>query len=126
MKIIKKLKYDEILLKLQKICRGVEDFAYNDFGKYIKNEEFYQYGVDKKHESNEVMYLEGIGICIEIDEYGGEGKGEEWYSVKWFPEHDIYIKVEGFYQSYHGTEFYEGWDCCSNVKPKTRTITVYE
>lgn len=62
----------------------------------------------------------------EVEQYGGEGMGDTWYSVKYFPEHDIYIKVTGWYQSYNGTEFYDGWGCCSQVRPQQKTITIYE
>jgi len=62
----------------------------------------------------------------EVAQYGGEGKGNTWYSVKYFPDLNIYIKVNGYYQSYNGTEFYEGWDSCSQVRPTQKTITVYE
>ena len=47
-------------------------------------------------------------------------------AIKHFKEHDVYIKVTGWYQSYNGTEFYDGWGCCSQVFPKQQTITVYE
>ncbi len=68
----------------------------------------------------------GLGECEEIDQYGGEGQGDTWYSVKYFKDHDVYIRVNGWYQSYNGTEFYDGWDCCKEVKPISKTITVYE
>ena len=61
----------------------------------------------------------------EVDQYGGEGQGDDWWSVKYFPEHDVYIKVSGFYASYDGTSF-NGWDDCSEVRPIQKTITVYE
>lgn len=62
----------------------------------------------------------------EVEQVGGEGEGDHWHSVKYFPDHDIYIKVTGFYQSYDGTEFYDGWDCCKEVRPQEKTITVYQ
>ena len=62
----------------------------------------------------------------EVAQEGGEGEGDIWYSVKYFPDHDVYIRIDGFYQSYIGVEFYNGWDCCSEVRPKEKTITVYE
>jgi len=62
----------------------------------------------------------------EIHQEGGEGEGDHWESVKYFKDHDVYIKVIGYYQSHHGTEFYDGWGCCHNVKPQERVITVYE
>lgn len=68
----------------------------------------------------------GVGPMIEVDRHGGEGEGDNWYSVKHFPKHDVYICVSGYYQSHHGTEFYDGWDCCREVNPVQKTITVYE
>ncbi len=62
----------------------------------------------------------------EIDQYGGEGEGNTWYSIKYFPEYNLYLKVEGFYQSHNGTDFYDGWDSITEVKPVAKTITVYE
>lgn len=68
--------------------------------------------------------IPGLGDFDEVDQYGGEGKGDHWHSVKYFKEKDIYIKVVGFYQSYSSTEFYEGWG--EVVTPQKKTITVYE
>lgn len=62
----------------------------------------------------------------EVDQYGGEGQGDTWFSIKYFPDYDLYLKVSGYYQSYNGTDFYDGWDCVTEVKPVTKTITVYE
>lgn len=59
-----------------------------------------------------------------VKEYGGEGKGETWYKVFYFTNHDVYIKVDGFYSSYEGVEF-EGWDDATEVRPTEKTITVY-
>lgn len=66
-----------------------------------------------------------LGQMVEVDSYGGEGQGDTWYSVKHFVDHDVYIKVDGYYTSYEGTSFYGGWTCCSEVKPVQKTITVY-
>lgn len=68
----------------------------------------------------------GIGEIKEIEKVGGEGKGEEWYVVFYFPKHDIYLKCEGFYSSYEGVSFVDDWDNCFEVFPKEVTITVYE
>jgi hypothetical protein len=64
---------------------------------------------------NEYLEHIGIGPIEEIKQKGGEGQGEEWYSIKYFPKHNIYIRVDGFYTSYHGTDFEEGWG--EEVKP---------
>ncbi len=68
----------------------------------------------------------GLGEIKEVEQRGGEGQGDEWYIVYYFPDHDIYLKVDGYYQSYNGTEFYDGWDDCYEVKPQEKTITVFE
>lgn len=65
----------------------------------------------------------GLGKVIEVEQKGGEGQGDEWYSVKHFVDHDVYIKTEGYYSSYNGTDFYEGYG--HEVRPQEITITVY-
>lgn len=96
--------YEEILAILKDKIDLVDDFAYGEF------------------------YPEelGLGTIEEVHQQGGEGEGDYWCSVKYFKDHDIYIKVYGYYSSYHGTDF-EPWDgSCSKVEPKEKTITVYE
>lgn len=66
----------------------------------------------------------GLGKVVEVDRYGGEGQGDLWYTVKHFVDHDVYIKTTGFYQSYSGTDFYDGMG--HEVKPQTKTITIFE
>lgn len=70
--------------------------------------------------------IPGIGKMTEIAQKGGEGEGEEWYSVKYFPEHDVYIRIEGSYASYDGTNFYDWDSAVKEVRPREKTITVYE
>jgi len=73
------------------------------------------------------FYKDETGYNLEWEEVaqkGGEGEGDEWYSVKYFPQHDIYIRVDGWYQSHNGTEF-DGWGCCTEVRPKEVLVTVY-
>ena len=80
-----------------------------------------QYDIAKKE------FLSKLGInWKEVEQYGGEDQGSTWYSVKYFPDHDVYIRVDGYYSSYNGTDF-NGWDDdCKEVRPKQKTITVYE
>lgn len=98
-----KKSYKEILEILKEKIERVDDFAYGYF--------------DQKEL--------GLGKIEEVDSYGGEGQGEKWYSVKYFVDHDVYIRVDGFYSSYNGTDF-EGWGECKEVRPQTKQITVYE
>lgn len=52
-----------------------------------------------------------------------EGGGDHSEKVIHFKDHDVYIRVTGFYSSYDGTDWDNDW---SEVKPKEKTITVYE
>ena len=70
--------------------------------------------------------IEGLGTFKEVHKEGGEELGSHWESVKHFPDIDVYISVVGWYQSHHGTDFYDGWDSLSQVRPKEKTIIVYE
>ena len=55
--------------------------------------------------------------------WGGEGEGTSIGRVHHFPEIDLYLSIEGYYQSHWGSE----WDNRpEEVRPKQKTITVYE
>ena len=58
--------------------------------------------------------------------YGGEGQGERWEKVFYFPQHDVYAQLTGFYTSYDGAMFYGEWVCLTEVKPATKSIIVYQ
>jgi hypothetical protein len=66
------------------------------------------------------------GPNVEVYRKGGEGQGEDWRRVHHFTDHDVYLQVKGFYQSHYGVDFYDEWDCITEVKPQEKTITVYE
>ena len=68
---------------------------------------------------------EGVGPCEEVEKVGGEGKGDHWYKVLLFTDHNVYIKIVAFYSSYEGRSF-DGWHDATEVKPTEKTITVYE
>lgn len=101
---MEKKTYEEILTILQEKIDSVDDFAYDEF------------------DQDEL----GLGPINEVQQEGGMDEGSNWFSVKHFVDHDIYIKVTGYYQSHHGTDFWDGWDSCKQVTPQQRTITVYE
>jgi hypothetical protein len=71
----------------------------------------------------EYLTNEGIGEIKQEYHYGGEGQGDEYYNVWYFPLHGVYLRIDGYYQSYDGASFenepYE-------VRPQERVITVYE
>ena len=59
--------------------------------------------------SDEWLISLGLGEVVEVEQKGGEDQGSEWYSVKHFVDHDVYIKTEGYYSSYNGTDFHDGY-----------------
>lgn len=97
------MNYQEILNVLKEKVGNVEEFAYEDYDK------------------SEL----GLGDIQEISQYGGEGQGNTWYSVKHFVDHDIYVRVDGHYSSYEGVDFYDDWECCGEVRPVEKTIIEY-
>lgn len=74
--------------------------------------------------SNQVLEQLGLGRVVEVEQYGGEDCGSTWFSVKHFVDHDVYIRTDGYYQSYSGTDFYDGHG--EVVRPTQKTVTVYE
>ena len=100
---MEKKSYDEILEVLKEKIYSVSDFADEDYDK----EDL------------------GLGEIVEVHQEGGEEQGSHWESVKHFKDHDVYIKVTGYYSSYNGTAF-GGWGDCSHVTPQEKVITVYE
>ena len=99
-----KLTGKEIIKKLEKSGITVDEFAFEDY---------------------DPQTLE-LGDIKEIEQVGGEGEGDHWHSVKFFKDHDVYLKVTGWYTSHNGTDF-ESWkSSVKEVKPKEKTITIYE
>lgn len=66
----------------------------------------------------------GLGEVEEVAQYGGEDQGSTWYSVKYFKDHDVYIRIDGHYTSYNGADFYEGYG--REVVPTERVVTFFE
>lgn len=56
-----------------------------------------------------------------VHHYGGEGQGEDYYTIWHFPNPDVYIKFYGWYASHSGSE-YEGME---HVEPKQVMVTQY-
>lgn len=92
----------EIIAEVERQEISVDSFGYSDFESPLEN----------------------VGEWEEIEQVGGEGEGETWYSVKFFKDHDVYIRTDGFYSSYNGTDFDDGYG--DEVRPKLKTITIYE
>lgn len=104
----------EIISEFEKQEVSVEEFAYGDVGENTPNED-----------GKSVTMIENIGKMVEVDQHGGSDEGSNWYSIKFFPDHDIYLKVSGWYSSYNGTDF-DGWESVKQVTPAKETVTVYK
>lgn len=120
-----KLTAKEILERLEKSGFSVEAFAHEE-PDYIDELETEDGDVITNWEEIEKRWKalqESLGGWEEVDHKGGEGQGDEWYSVKYFPAHDVYIRTDGWYTSYHGTDFEDGYGY--EVKPEEKVITVY-
>lgn len=69
--------------------------------------------------------LPNIGMWEEKENKGGEGEGDHRHVVYFFEDHDVFIKLDGYYTSYDGTS----WDSMSEayaVLPQQEVITVYK
>ncbi len=97
---------EDVIEILKEKIDSVDYFAYGDFDK------------------DELKVQ--LGDINEVASYGGEDCGSTWYVVYHLPKFDMFIRVDGYYQSHHGTDFWDGWDSLKIVKPREKTITVYE
>lgn len=60
---------------------------------------------------------------IHVDSYGGEGMGDEYWSVYKFTKgpDKVFVKFNGSYQSYNGADFDEYFF----VEPEEKVVTVF-
>jgi len=71
-----------------------------------------------------VNTAEGLNINYEhVDNHGGEGEGDDYWSVYKFTHgtDSVYVKFSGSYQSYHGSD-YDEWFF---VVPKAVEVTQF-
>lgn len=102
-KFITVLKQIEDGESLALLCSGSYHDEFNS-----DNEEFsdHYFGKFKDHD----LRVEGI------DGYGGESKGDEYWGVIRVTDkttnHHVYLKIDGYYASYHGADFNDRYDFC--------------
>lgn len=115
---------EEAQIVLDNCCKENPSPGYNHsnydnwYKEYKKHPSKYDSAIQRWMKENNIVWEV-------IEQYGGEGKGDTWYSVKYFPNHDVYLKVDGWYQSHNGTDF-NGWEDVKEVKPQQKTVTFYE
>lgn len=121
---------EEILEKIEASGIPVSVFAYDDHwmgdGEVKYDPET---GEETEWDSDDLKVVMDalkaeLGGWEQIEQKGGEGQGDVWFAVKHFPAHDVYIRTDGWYTSYHGTDF----DDCygKEVKPVKKIVTLYE
>lgn len=101
-------------------------FEDNDNGPNMYfNDEIYDSTNIVQYKGSDLEFVEKIkelGPVKNVGSYGGEGRGDEYWEVYHFINHDVYIKFDGFYQSYEGSEYEEMFE----VKPVEVTKTEYQ
>lgn len=113
----KKLNFNQIKEILESDLFSDNDSSPSEFmlGEFYTNAD----EIEKEGEFKEEYRKLGQLKCV--DEYGGEGQGDDYYSVYHFIDHDIYIKFQGWYASHYGSEYSEMFE----VKPVTVTKIEY-
>lgn len=105
----------------------LRDEAYGDLIHYSLfhseyNSEPSEWDSDEKKEFRAALTEAGV-VCQHEANYGGEGQGDDYWSVYSFTRGDekIYVQFNGWYASYNGAEFTEWFF----VEPKEKVITVW-
>lgn len=92
------------------------------FNSEIQDLEISKWDDDDIKEAKKALYDAGVTLKHEA-QHGGEGEGEDYWSVYSFTKGDekVYVKFNGYYQSYNGSEF----DQWFYVEPKQVLVTQY-
>jgi uncharacterized protein YdiU (UPF0061 family) len=80
-----------------------------------ENETYDQAYERKKKSLNEVKQLLGEIKSIPND---GVHEDENFNLIEHFVNHNVYVKITGYYSSYDGYQFSNGWNACVEVFPK--------
>lgn len=81
--------------------------------------------VDEYYQEDTVHFLEDLGNFEIVEDEGEyEGAGEECHRVWYFKDHDVYIRLDGWYASYDGTHWED--EDFKIVKPVDRMVRFYE
>ena len=100
----------------------IDDFVYNTVDDIFFNSDYSSSNERELAELNFALYHANINVEY-VDSYGGEGMGDEYWSVYKFTrgsETEL-LKFSGFYRSYNGPVFTERfW-----VEPREVTVTKY-
>ena len=115
--------------KVADIFNSIEEDK-DDVLREFFHSEYNRASIDKWSSEDDVWKAfhektDALDLTINLeDRTGGEGEGEKYWSVYSFTNEEgtVYIKFDGYYQSYEGATFEQFYQ----VIPKQKTITVYE
>jgi len=65
-----------------------------------------------------------LGKFEMVDEFGGEGQGDQYWKVYHFIDHGIFISFDGWYASHHGSEYNHMSQVKSKIVEKTEWVAV--
>lgn len=102
----------------------MEPLYYAERQKHPKFKQYQEMAGEYEVKKQYVLNQLGLGEVEEVAQYGGEDQGTTWYSVKYFKDHDVYIRIDGHYTSYNGADFYDGYG--REVVPTEKTVVVFE
>lgn len=114
---IKKQSFEKLKTIFQTITLD-DNSNYTDIERSFFYEDVNEEEIKGFLDNEELNFIEGMKT---VDSYGGEGMGEDYWVVWYFPVADIHVKFHGWYQSYEGSE-YEGMYL---VEPREVVVTQY-
>lgn len=112
-RLVKKT-YEEIKSVLLDDEDGCFDYSFQDLGE--------AYDIDKEKIKEVLGDFDIVVHCGNEDfPEGAPGDGQNQITVYHFKEHDVYVKITGWYSSWDSGE----WDSISQTTPTTREVTFY-
>lgn len=101
---------------------------FDKYGEAFMHEDVSSSEYSRKTDEGVAIYkvITDMGYsCQNVEHYGGEGQGETYYNVMSFTTKDgatTYVRFNGWYQSYYGSE-YSNYEIVTLVE---KTVTFYE
>ena len=121
------LKAEEVDKTRNNFYKSIEDNLPDDYQERKIHPDFIKYSEMPGHYdelNRQILDFLGLGKIEEVKQQGGMDEGSNWCTIKYFVDHDVYIKTTGWYQSHSGTYFENGIG--SEVKPESKVITVFK
>jgi hypothetical protein len=112
---MEKLTFDEIVAVLEELKVTPQ----------LLDQDFDDWADEDIPEDLKAQVIERVGEIKEIYDAseGGEDSGSHYRRVYHFVDHDVYVGVAGYYQSYDGTEYNEKF---YDLTPSEKTIVVFK